>query len=42
MVLEEIGWGTDEHWMRIQASYELAQGRRDRAATEQPAGAFQA
>ena len=33
-----IGWGTAEHWMRLQASYELAQARRDRAAAEHRAG----
>ncbi len=32
LALEEIGWGTADHWMRMQASYELAQARRDRAA----------
>ncbi len=32
LALEEIGWGTAEHWMRMQASYELAQERRKRAA----------
>ena len=32
LALEEIGWGTAEHWMRMQASYELAQMRRERAA----------
>ena len=32
MVLEDIGWGTTEHWMRMQASYELAEAWRDRAA----------
>ena len=32
LALEEIGWGTAEHWMRMQASYELAQARRDRTA----------
>ena len=42
LALEDIGWGTADHWMRMQASYELAQARRDRAAAEQPAGAFQA
>ena len=26
LVLEAIGWGTAEHWMRMQASYELAAG----------------
>ncbi len=37
LALEEIGWGTAEHWMRMQASYELAQVRRKRAARERPA-----
>ncbi len=32
LALEEVGWGTAEHWMRMQASYELAQVRRKRAA----------
>ena len=32
LALEDIGWGTAEHWMRMQASYELAQARRERAA----------
>ena len=32
LALEDIGWGTADHWMRMQASYELAQARRDRAA----------
>ena len=31
LALEDIGWGTAEHWMRMQASYELAQARRERA-----------
>ena len=35
LALEGIGWGTAEHWMRMQASYELAQVRR---AREQSAG----
>ncbi|MDE2773269.1 MAG: HigA family addiction module antitoxin [Gemmatimonadota bacterium] len=34
LALQDIGWGTAEHWMRMQASYELAQARRDRMATE--------
>ena len=25
--LESIGWGTADHWMRMQASYELAKAR---------------
>ena len=37
LALEDIGWGTAEHWMRMQASYELAQARRDRAAAPQAA-----
>ena len=32
LALENIGWGTAEHWMRMQASYELAQARRARVA----------
>ena len=32
MALEDIGWGTAEHWMRMQASYDLAQARRERTA----------
>ena len=38
LALEDIGWGTAEHWMRMQASYELAQARRDRASAERCAG----
>lgn len=30
LALEDIGWGTAEHWMRMQASYELAQAHRER------------
>ena len=30
LALEDISWGTADHWMRMQASYELAQARRDR------------
>ena len=40
LALEDIGWGTADHWMRMQASYELAQARRDREATERHAGAL--
>ena len=36
LALEGIGWGTAEHWMRMQASYELAQARRERATAERP------
>ena len=38
LALEDIGWGTAEHWMRMQASYELAQARRERLAAAQVAG----
>ena len=34
LALEDIGWGTADHWMRMQASYELAQARRDRTVAE--------
>ena len=27
LALEAIGWGTADHWMRMQASYELARAR---------------
>ena len=37
LALEDIGWGTAEHWMRMQASYELAQARRARAVSERRA-----
>ena len=30
LALEALGWGTADHWMRMQASYELAQVRRQR------------
>ena len=42
LALEGIGWGTAEHWMRMQASYELAQARRERTAAERSAGAVHA
>ena len=38
LALEEIGWGTAEHWMRMQASYDLAQARRERTAGERLPG----
>ena len=40
LALEDIGWATAGHWMRMQASYELAQARRDRTAAERRAGAL--
>ena len=30
LALEALGWGTADHWMRMQASYELAAARRAR------------
>ncbi len=39
LALESIGWGAAEHWMRMQASYELAQERRKRTAEGQPTNA---
>lgn len=38
LALESIGWGTADHWMRMQASYELAQARREQAAAERRVG----
>ena len=34
LALEDIGWGTANHWMRMKASYELAQAHRQRVAAE--------
>ena len=42
LALEGIGWSNASFWMRLQASYELAQARRDRAAAERRAGALHA
>ena len=42
LALEDIGWGTAEHWMRMQPSYELAQARRDRTAADQRVRALHA
>ena len=28
LALERIGWGTADHWMRMQESYDLAQARQ--------------
>ena len=42
LALEDIGWGTAEHWMRLQASYELAQARRDRTDAERRVSALNA
>ncbi len=40
--LEDIGWGTAEHWMRMQASYELARARCDRTSDGRRAGVLHA
>ena len=42
LALEDIGWGTAEHWMRMQAAYELAQARRERVGVGGRAGAVHA
>ena len=34
--LESIGWGTADHWMRMQAAYELARARRQRRVGQRP------
>ena len=39
LALEDIGWGSADHWMRMQASYDLAQARRDRKVVESRKGA---
>lgn len=41
LALEDIGWGTAEHWMRMQASYDLVQARRARAVSEKRDTALQ-
>ena len=38
LALEDIGWGTADHWMRMQASYELARARRDWTAKDSRTG----
>ncbi len=35
LALEALGWGTADHWMRMQASYELAQARRARGSRQE-------
>ncbi len=37
--LESIGWGTADHWMRMQAAYQLARARRQLTARGRPAAA---
>lgn len=33
LALEDVGWSTAEHWLRVQAIYDLAQARATRGAT---------
>ena len=42
LALEDVGWGTADHWMRMQASHELARARRDRFPAKRRAGALHA
>ena len=42
VIHENIGWGIADYWMQTQASYELAQARRERTAAERRAGALDA
>ena len=42
LALENLGWGTADHWMRMQASYELALARQVRESTGGAARALQA
>jgi len=42
LALEDIGCGTADHWMRMQASYELAQARLNRTPVERRAGGLRA
>lgn len=37
LALERIGWGTADHWVRMQGSYDLAQERQKQAGA--PLGA---
>ncbi|MCY3768896.1 MAG: HigA family addiction module antitoxin [Gammaproteobacteria bacterium] len=34
LALEDVGWGTADHWMRMQGSYELARARCARTAAD--------
>ena len=42
LALEDIGWGTADHWMRMQASYELARARRIRGKAQRHVSAAHA
>ena len=37
LALEDIGWGSADHWMRMQASYVLARARRERGDAKRQA-----
>ncbi len=39
LALEDIGWGTADHRMRMQASHELARARLEKAAEGRQVGA---
>ncbi len=41
LALEDIGWGTAEHWMRMQAAYELARARLGKANADRQADLVQ-
>ena len=38
LALDDIGWGITDHWMRMQAGFDLALARRDRASTVRRSG----
>ncbi len=38
LALESIGWGSGDHWKRMQASYELAKKRRELENAERRKG----
>ena len=38
LALEDIGWGTAEHWMRMQTSYDLAHAHRRSGRHEENPG----
>ena len=42
LALEDIGWGTADHWMRMQAGYELAQARLNQTTAKRRTGAVHA
>ena len=42
LALERFGWSNAGFWMRLQASYALAQARREQTAAERRAGTLHA